>query len=193
MSSLDDSTTNDSGYLQLETIFGVKSNYNQLHNCIILESPEKVQIKEAQSNQLDGYSILEHSSDSLRLASPEENSVSSQPNNSVPKSSKNGNSSDSPLLSVIFGMSSVARVSTLRKRINSLEDASTFSRDDCLWLFALCASIDTPVDADTSASFRSLLRKCASLRAAKWELDEEVVMLNILTTISGRYFGQSES
>ena len=33
----------------------------------------------------------------------------------------------------------------------------------------------------------------ASIRAGKAELDEEVVMLNILATISGRYFGQSEN
>ncbi|KAK4848320.1 hypothetical protein QYF36_011645 [Acer negundo] len=47
-------------------------------------------------------------------------------------------------------------------------------------------------DADTCAALRSLLRKCASLRAGKSELDDEVVMLNILATLSGRYFGQSE-
>jgi survival of motor neuron protein-interacting protein 1 len=31
------------------------------------------------------------------------------------------------------------------------------------------------------------------LRASKSEHDDEVIMLNILATISGRYFGQSES
>ncbi|XP_030470339.1 uncharacterized protein LOC115688604 [Syzygium oleosum] len=101
--------------------------------------------------------------------------------------------SEDPTLSAILGMDSVARVSMLRKRINSVDAASLLSRNDCLWLFALCAAVDTPLDADTSASLRSLLRKCASLRTQKAELDDEVIMLNILATISGRYFGQSDN
>ncbi|RDX73415.1 Gem-associated protein 2, partial [Mucuna pruriens] len=97
-----------------------------------------------------------------------------------------------PLLSVILAMDSVTRVSMLVKRISWLEAANTMTRNDCMWLFALCATVDTPLNADTCAALRSLLRKCASIRAEKLELDEEVVMLNILATISGRYFGQSE-
>ncbi|WJX15438.1 hypothetical protein P8452_05581 [Trifolium repens] len=34
---------------------------------------------------------------------------------------------------------------------------------ECTWLFALCAA----VDADTCTALRSLLRKCASIRAGK--------------------------
>ncbi|CAI8601661.1 unnamed protein product [Vicia faba] len=98
-----------------------------------------------------------------------------------------------PLLSAILGMDSVARVSMLLKRIRLLEHENTITRNDCLWLFALCAAVDAPLDADTCAALRSLLRKCANIRAGKAELDDEVVMLNILATISGRYFGQSEN
>ncbi|XP_030528188.1 uncharacterized protein LOC115739304 isoform X2 [Rhodamnia argentea] len=101
--------------------------------------------------------------------------------------------SEDPMLFTILGMDSVARVSMLRKRIDSVEAASLLSRNDCLWLFALCAAVDTPLDSNTCASLRSLLRKCASLRAQKAEMDGEVIMLNILATISGRYFGQSEN
>lgn len=97
-----------------------------------------------------------------------------------------------PTLSVISGMEPVTRVSTLRKRITAFESATTVSRDDCLWLFALCAAVDTPLHAETSAALRSLLRKCASLRAEKTTVDDDVIMLNILATISGRYFGQAE-
>lgn len=100
---------------------------------------------------------------------------------------------NSPTLSMILKMDSVARVSMLKRRISSVESLNTLSRDDCLWLFALCAAVDCPLDADTCAALRSLLRKCASLRAAKSELDDDVIMLNILTTISGRYFGQLEN
>lgn len=97
-----------------------------------------------------------------------------------------------PMLSVILKTDSVARVSMLKKRITAFQDMSTLPRNDCLWLFALCAVIEAPLDADTCASLRSLLRKSANLLAEKSELDDEVAMLNILTTVSGRYFGQME-
>lgn len=114
-----------------------------------------------------------------------------EPNGS--SSAKENNCNNYPSLSAISKMNSVFRVSSLRKRINLLETQTTLSRTDCLWLFALSAAVDTPLDADTCAAFRSLLRKCASLRAEKTELDDEVIMLNILSTISGRYFGQLEN
>lgn len=97
-----------------------------------------------------------------------------------------------PTLSAILAMDTVSRASALKKRINNAETQDSLSKDDCLWLFALCAGVDTPLDSDTSASLRSLLRKCASLRAQKTDIDDQVVMLNILATIAGRYFGQSE-
>lgn len=100
---------------------------------------------------------------------------------------------NSPTLSTVLGIEPVARVSMLKKRIKLAEDMTSLSKDDCLWLFALCAAVDTPLNADTSAALRDLLRKCASLRAEKSELDDEVVMLNILATIAGKYFGQSHN
>ncbi|XP_024197976.1 uncharacterized protein LOC112201179 isoform X1 [Rosa chinensis] len=127
------------------------------------------------------------------LLTAEGGSASPPVENFSTKASLDHSSRDSPLLSVIFRLDSVARVSMLRKRIKAAEDTSTLSRDDCLWLFALCAVVDTPLDADTSASVRSLLRKCAALRATKSTVDDELIMLNILATISGRYFGQSEN
>lgn len=137
-------------------------------------------------------SILGNCNDQPSLLTAEVGSASPPVENFSPKTSVDRSSRDSPLLSVILRLDSVARVSMLRKRIKAAEDTSTLSRDDCLWLFALCAVVDTPLDADTSASLRSLLRKCAALRATKSILDDELIMLNILATISGRYFGQSE-
>ncbi|XP_057732336.1 uncharacterized protein LOC130947647 [Arachis stenosperma] len=143
-----------------------------------------------QSNLSDSKTIdppLELTSEDKDATMPLENPGS--------KTSVDGTRSSSlspPMLSSVLRMDPVARVSMLLKRISLLESASTISRNDCIWLFALCASVDTPLYADTSAGLRSLLRKCASIRAGKAELDEEVVMLNILATISGKYFGQSE-
>ncbi|KAL9237586.1 hypothetical protein vseg_012116 [Gypsophila vaccaria] len=98
-----------------------------------------------------------------------------------------------PTLSTLQTMEPVTRVALLNKCISMFETASNFSKDDCAWLFALCAVVETPLDADTSASMRCLLRRCAKLRAEKEEFDDEVAMLNILATISGRIFGQSEN
>ncbi|CAN1173352.1 Gem-associated protein 2 [Linum perenne] len=108
------------------------------------------------------------------------------------KAKVNESSENYPTLSAIQGMDSVLRVSTLKKQISLAERASSLSKNECMWLFSMCAAVDTPLLADTSAAIRSLLRKCASLRAAKTELDDEVVMLNILATVCGRFFGQSE-
>ncbi|CAA0839376.1 spliceosome protein-related [Striga hermonthica] len=100
---------------------------------------------------------------------------------------------ETPALSMILKMDFAARTSMLKRRISCIENMDTLPRDESLWLFALCVAVDWPLDAGTSASLRSLLRKCASLRAAKNEVDDEVAILNILVTISGRYFGQLES
>ncbi|KAL3829230.1 hypothetical protein ACJIZ3_018032 [Penstemon smallii] len=100
--------------------------------------------------------------------------------------------SDYPTLSAILKMDPASRNSMLKKQISLAENINTMQRNDCLWLFALCAAVDCPLDADTCAALRSLLRKCASLLAAKIDLDDEAIMLNILVTISGRFFGQSE-
>jgi survival of motor neuron protein-interacting protein 1 len=98
-----------------------------------------------------------------------------------------------PTLTMIRNMDAVSRAATLRNYIDMIQSLDTLSRNNCLWLFALCVAIHTPLDADTCASLRSLLRKCASILATKTEMDDEVVMLNILMTISGRYFGQGEN
>ncbi|KAI3935330.1 hypothetical protein MKW98_027150 [Papaver atlanticum] len=101
--------------------------------------------------------------------------------------------SHDPTVSVILGMDDVARVLMLKRCINSFETKSSLCRNDCAWLFALLVAVGVPLNADTAASVRSLLRKCASLRAGKLEAgedDDEVVMLNMLATICGRFFGQ---
>ncbi|KAL8479614.1 hypothetical protein ACS0TY_026492 [Phlomoides rotata] len=108
------------------------------------------------------------------------------------KSDPNSPKIDRPTLSKILKMDSAARTLMLKRRISSIENMSRLSHNESLWLFALCVAVDCPLNADTSASVRSLLRKCASLRAAKAEVDDEVIILNILVTISGRYFGQLE-
>ncbi|KAI9182574.1 hypothetical protein LWI28_026749 [Acer negundo] len=138
----------------------------------------------------DDSSNLQSSMDQPSMSNTEDGKISLC--RQSPETCLNDNSGNYPTLSTLLKMDSVARISMLRKRIGSFETLSSLSRNDSVWLFALCATVDTPLDADTCAALRSLLRKCASLRAGKSELDDEVVMLNILATLSGRYFGQSE-
>jgi survival of motor neuron protein-interacting protein 1 len=98
-----------------------------------------------------------------------------------------------PTLTMIRSMDAVSRATTLRNYTDMIQSFDTLSRNDCLWLFALCVAVQPPLDAETCASLRSLLRKCATIIATKSEMDDEVVMLNILMAISGRYFGQYEN
>ncbi|MED6130866.1 hypothetical protein PIB30_004730 [Stylosanthes scabra] len=174
------------------------SNVQPVHKSQLLEnnSGESTSVMNKDKDVL----LQSHLSDSKAVDPPnkltsEDEDPTMPRENPGSKTSVDGTSSSSvspPMLSSVLRMDPKARVSTLLKRISLLESASTISRNDCMWLFALCASVDTPLHADTSAALRSLLRKCASIRAGKAELDEEVVMLNIMATILGKYFGQSE-
>lgn len=124
--------------------------------------------------------------------SPDQPSARKSSDNSCKQSDSTQQPKCIPTVPLVRGMDAVSRAATLRNYIRVLESASILSRDDCLWLFALCVAVDTPLDADTCASLRCLLRKCSSLLAGKSEPDDEVAMLNILITITGKYFGQSE-
>lgn len=95
-----------------------------------------------------------------------------------------------PTLTALRNMDAVSRAATLRNYIDMIQNLDTLSRNNCLWLFAFCVAVEPPLDAETCASLRSLLRKCTTILATKSEMDDEVVMLNILIVISGRYFGQ---
>ncbi|XWS22268.1 hypothetical protein CRYUN_Cryun29cG0019600 [Craigia yunnanensis] len=152
----------------------------QLPESVVIEKFNNLATSEVHSDQTS----LSNATDSVILLSHQ---------NPCTKTSVSDTRGDYPTLSAIKKMDSVARVSMLRKRICSVEPMASMSRSNCVWLFALCAAVDTPLDADICASLRSLLRKCANLRAGKSEVDDEAVMLNILATISGRYFGQSET
>ena len=97
-----------------------------------------------------------------------------------------------PTLTMIRNMDAVSTAATLRNHIDMIQSLDTLSRDNCMWLFARCVAIHIPLEGETCA-LRALLCKCAIILASKIEMDDEVVMLNILMTISGKYFGQGEN
>ncbi|KAF5749299.1 hypothetical protein HS088_TW04G01265 [Tripterygium wilfordii] len=195
LSSLDGSSAKVSGNLQ--SIIEVQK---QQQSVQLPEDITFTKLKDLGTDDADSYQHIDSSSRNNSVTQPprlpnEDVEIKTTPSLSISAPSKYpivNLSGNDPTLSTILGMDYVSRASTLRKRISLIESMDELSRNDCSWLFALCAAVDTPLHADTSAALRSLLRKCANLRAGKSELDDEVAMLNILATISGKYFGQSE-
>ncbi|KAJ4751526.1 Gem-associated protein 2 [Rhynchospora pubera] len=111
----------------------------------------------------------------------------------ISKSSIEDQSQVAPTVATILNMDAVHRAATLRNYIDMAESLEKLSRHDCLWLFALCATVDMPLHADTCASLRCLLRKCLGILATKLEMDDEVAMLSVLMSICGKYFGQYDN
>ncbi|KAI8537645.1 hypothetical protein RHMOL_Rhmol09G0040100 [Rhododendron molle] len=192
LSHLEDSRAEISAQYPFSSTIHPEESSNQLPETIIAENFDKLTNGGDESSEALDCSTPESPDYPRPVLSVNENGSSPSLENDSSKASVCGSSSDSPTLSAVLGMDSVARLSSLRRRIRLAENMTTLSRNDCAWLFALCAAIDTPLDADTCAALRCLLRKCSSLRAGKLELDDEVVILNILATITGKYFGQSE-
>ncbi|XWS35255.1 hypothetical protein CRYUN_Cryun21dG0110400 [Craigia yunnanensis] len=158
-----------------------------------VQQEDLCQLPESVVEKFNNLATCEVHSDQTSLSNAADSVILLSHQNACAKTSISDTCGDYPTFSAIRKMNSVSRVSMLRKHISSVEAMASLSRSNCVWLFALCAAVDTPLDADTCASLRSLLRKCANLRAGKSEVDDEVVMLNIFATISGRYFGQSET
>ncbi|KAL0711187.1 hypothetical protein Bca4012_018165 [Brassica carinata] len=66
---------------------------------------------------------------------------------------------------------------TLRRDLKeSVKKECGSQSSDCKWVVALCASVDTPLDADTCACLWDFPRRCASLRALE-DVDEQVIIM----------------
>ncbi|CAK7327512.1 unnamed protein product [Dovyalis caffra] len=169
------------------------SSSSQLAESIIVEKFNNLRTDEVQSCKPCNTSSAENTVDQPCMVNIENCKSLIFSQNPTPEASSGVALCNYPTLSEILAMECVARVRMLRQRIKLAETMDVLSKNDCVWLFALCAAVDVPLDADTCAALWVLPRKCTSLRASKSELDDEVIMLNILATISGRYFGQSES
>ncbi|KAH7425797.1 hypothetical protein KP509_11G071900 [Ceratopteris richardii] len=99
---------------------------------------------------------------------------------------------NSPCLKFLLRLDENSRATLLRYHVEWLKEQSQLGHHRAMWLFALAAAVDYPLDDQTCAAFRDLLRKCAEFRAVKSEVDEELYMINILITIAGEFFGQAE-
>ena len=54
-----------------------------------------------------------------------------------------------PTLTMLRNMDAVAIAATLRNYIDMIQSLDSLSRNNCLWLFALCVAVDAPLDAET--------------------------------------------
>jgi len=82
-------------------------------------------------------------------------------------------------------------VKLLMHHIKWVDRSEAITAHQRLWLFALLARLEKPLDSDTSSTLRSLLRHCTYERAKLVEAsDPELASLNMLITIIGHFFGQ---
>ncbi|GAQ87224.1 Survival motor neuron interacting protein [Klebsormidium nitens] len=101
-----------------------------------------------------------------------------------------------PFLGILLRLDQVALAVHLRHHVRWLQElppSAALDRRRGAWLFALCATVGKPLDPDTQAALRDLLRTAALRRANKVSPgDPELAVLNMLIAIAGRYFGQQE-
>lgn len=114
------------------------------------------------------------------------------PTDTFPKKTVCDYAAQFPYLKVLLRLDEISRATLFRYHVLWLNEKNELAYDRAMWLFALAAAVDFPLDDQTSAAFRDMLRKCAELRVQKTMVDEELYMINILTTIAGEYFGQAE-
>ncbi|CAI5931866.1 unnamed protein product [Closterium sp. NIES-65] len=96
-----------------------------------------------------------------------------------------------PLLGTVLHCDAVGRAALLRAHVDWAIGQSAVDTWRGMWLVAWAAGVDEPIEAETAASLRELLRKCAGLRASiQSREDEGLEMLNVLIEIAGAYFKQ---
>ncbi|CAM6088473.1 unnamed protein product [Calypogeia fissa] len=99
-----------------------------------------------------------------------------------------------PFIHLLLRLDEVSRAALFRHHVSWLENVDGLPKDRVLWLLALSAVVDVPLDSQTSAAFRALLRHCSGVRALKQTRDDEdLYLLNVLITVAGVYFGQAEA
>jgi hypothetical protein len=99
-----------------------------------------------------------------------------------------------PFILLLLRLDEVSRAALFRHHVSWLGNVNGLPKDRALWLLALSAVVDVPLDSQTSAAFRALLRHCSGVRALKESRDDEdLFLLNVLITVAGVYFGQAEA
>eukprot|EP01100_Stratorugosa_tubuloviscum_P013647 TRINITY_DN6982_c1_g1_i1.p1 TRINITY_DN6982_c1_g1~~TRINITY_DN6982_c1_g1_i1.p1 ORF type:complete len:301 (+),score=138.61 TRINITY_DN6982_c1_g1_i1:44-904(+) len=109
-----------------------------------------------------------------------------------------------PTLKLIYSLDEVKTKKLLTYHIEWLQQTNELDRQIVLWLFALLTKVDTLLDADISASLRSLFLFCKSKKLELEALEaleanvsnssdnnDKIAAASILMIISGKFFGQA--
>jgi survival of motor neuron protein-interacting protein 1 len=106
------------------------------------------------------------------------------------RQTESGATGNPPLLSVLATLDERRTAGMLRQMVKWVECAPSLDEPHAQWLFALLCALSTPMDANTAASLRALVRWCYKRRALVTEADSEVERCNIVLMIAGRFFSQ---
>jgi survival of motor neuron protein-interacting protein 1 len=97
-----------------------------------------------------------------------------------------------PLLSIVLHLDDVTVQALLHHHIQWFE-TRPMTAQRAQWFYALLARLEKPLDPDTAASLRTLLRRSAVLRSKMTDpRDPLLPALNIIITIVAKYFNQQE-
>lgn len=97
-----------------------------------------------------------------------------------------------PTLSVVCPLDHVTASRLLQQHVQWLE-THPLTPARATWLFALMARVDQPLDDDTGAALRHLVRVCGSRRAeARGRRDPMLPHLAVLMAVAGGFFGQED-
>jgi hypothetical protein len=144
---------------------------------------------------------------SMDIADPDESGkLFSSLSSSVAHREWTGKTCVSPSIPMLLQIDQVLTQRILQHLIDWLDTVETVNQQCFQWIYSLLSRIEKPLHRDMIASIRQLYRRCCELRAAlkkpaekhsgkengDTSFDQDLAMLNLIITITGYYFGQSE-
>ncbi len=97
-----------------------------------------------------------------------------------------------PLLSIVAHMDQSTLTTVLEYHLHWFQ-ATGFTPRQGQWFYALLCCLEKPLEPETCALLRSLVRSCASLRATLENVaDERLAPLNLIITLVTHYFDQRD-
>ena len=119
--------------------------------------------------------------------------IASLGNESAWRNRIHGPAAAPPALSDLLALSPAAMASLLQAQVRWLKRETSVTHTAGVWLYSVLALLDTPLDADTSASLRALLRFARSTLTTAQPPDSSgsvIASLHVLALIAARYYHQ---
>lgn len=112
------------------------------------------------------------------------------------KASWEGEINHLPTIPLLMQFDQVLTQRLLEHLIEYFEEEKIMSERLFQWIYCLLARVEKPIHRDVVASIRQLYRTCCNIRAKLQEdssdFEKNLAGLNLLITLTGYYFGQSE-